>query len=416
VVVVVRRSPALKFVLLVGVMSFFADFTYEGSRSIIGPYLGLLGAGALAIAVITGAGEFLGYGLRLVSGRGADRTGRYWPITIGGYLLQMSVVPLLALARSWQAAALLIIGERVGKAVRNPPRDAILSLAAAEMGYGWGFGVHEALDQFGAMFGPLLVALVLAVSQHDHQDYRWLGRAAIVLLSAGCLVTVAALPLVIRVVAAGLGPVVPTAVTSGALKSPRVQPVFAAFSILSPSWLWVVMPLLALAVLAFALLVSGTRLMRVRRVPTWRSATAGVEGADCYTATGFANPTRRVLATVLHTQAEVRPLAPTGGTGGPAAAPSGPRPGDPGPAGPGPGPADFGAGQAAGTPGRPGPRLGYTSDVIEVVDAYLYRPALRRVMALVRAAKRLQSGRLDAYLACMLIALVALLALVTTLA
>ena len=162
-------SAALKFVLLIGVMSFFADFTYEGSRSIIGPYLGLLGAGALAIAVITGVGEFLGYGLRLVSGRSPDRTGRYWPITIGGYVLQMSVVPLLALAGSWQIAALLIILERVGKATRNPPRDAMLSHAAKEMGYGWGFGVHEALDQFGAMFGPLLVALVLAVSQHDYK-------------------------------------------------------------------------------------------------------------------------------------------------------------------------------------------------------------------------------------------------------
>jgi predicted MFS family arabinose efflux permease len=163
-----QASPALKFVLLVGVMSFFADFTYEGSRSIIGPFLGALGAGALAIAVITGAGEFLGYGLRLVSGRGADRTGRYWPITIGGYVLQMSVVPLLALAGSWQVAALLIILERVGKATRNPPRDAMLSHAAKDMGYGWGFGVHEALDQFGAMFGPLLVALVLALTHHDY--------------------------------------------------------------------------------------------------------------------------------------------------------------------------------------------------------------------------------------------------------
>jgi MFS family permease len=164
-----RASPALKFVLLVGVMSFFADFTYEGSRSIIGPYLGTLGAGALAIATINGVGEFLGYGLRLFSGRGADRTGRYWPITIGGYVLQMSVVPLLALAGSWQVAALLIIAERVGKATRNPPRDAMLSHAAKEMGYGWGFGVHEALDQFGAMFGPLLVALILAVTHHDYK-------------------------------------------------------------------------------------------------------------------------------------------------------------------------------------------------------------------------------------------------------
>jgi hydrogenase-4 component B len=210
-------------------------------------------------------------------------------------------------------------------------------------------------------------------------DYGWLGRVAIVILSAGCLATAALLPLVIRVAAAGLSPVVPAAVTAGARKSPWVvQPVFSGFSILSPSWLWIVMPLLALAVLAVTRLAAGTRMTRVRRVPAWRSATAGVQGADCYTATGFANPTRRVLAAVLHTQSEVRALSPA--------------------------------------PGASGARLGYTSDVVEVVETYVYRPVLRPVMALVRAAKRLQSGRLDAYLAYMLIALVALLALVTALA
>jgi MFS family permease len=163
------RSAALRFVLLVGVMSFFADFTYEGSRSIIGPYLAVLGAGALAVGVVTGFGELLGYGLRLVSGRLSDRTRQFWPITIAGYVLQMSVVPLLALAGSWPVAALLIVLERVGKATRNPPRDVMLSHAASEIGYGWAFGMHEALDQFGALFGPLAVAGVLAVR---HGGYR----------------------------------------------------------------------------------------------------------------------------------------------------------------------------------------------------------------------------------------------------
>lgn len=156
-------SIALKFVLLIGIMSFFADFTYEGSRSIIGPYLGILGASAAAVGIITGLGELLGYGLRLVSGRLSDETGQYWPITIFGYVIQMAAVPLLALAGNWPVAALLIITERVGKATRNPPRDVMLSHAAKEMGYGWAFGVHEALDQFGALFGPLVVAAVLAL-------------------------------------------------------------------------------------------------------------------------------------------------------------------------------------------------------------------------------------------------------------
>lgn len=157
-------SAALKFVILVGVMSFFADFTHEGSRSILGPFLSTLGASAFAVGIITGFGELLGYGLRLVSGRLSDRTQEFWPITIAGYVLQMSVVPLLAFAGSWQMAAVLIVLERVGKATRNPPRDVMLSHAAKQVGgYGWVFGLHEAFDQAGALFGPLAMAAVLAV-------------------------------------------------------------------------------------------------------------------------------------------------------------------------------------------------------------------------------------------------------------
>jgi MFS family permease len=155
------RSTAIRFVLLVGVMSFFADFTYEGSRAVLGPYLALLGASGSAVGIVTGFGEFLGYGLRIASGRAADRTRMFWPITIVGYVIQMTAVPMLALAGSWPAAAALLVLERVGKAIRNPPRDVMLSHAAADMGYGWGFGVHEALDQLGAMAGPLAVAVLL---------------------------------------------------------------------------------------------------------------------------------------------------------------------------------------------------------------------------------------------------------------
>jgi MFS family permease len=169
---------------MVGCMSLFADLTYEGSRSIVGPYLGALGAGAFTISAVTGLGEFLGYGLRLVSGRSADRTGLYWPITIGGYLLQMTVVPLLAVAGSWEVAALLVVLERVGKATRNPPRDAMLSHATKQMGYGWGFGVHEALDQAGALIGPLVLALLLALKHNDYKlAFASLAVPAVIMLS-----------------------------------------------------------------------------------------------------------------------------------------------------------------------------------------------------------------------------------------
>lgn len=177
------KSRALRFVLLIGVMSFFADFTYEGSRSIVGPYLALFGASAVAVAIITGFGELLGYGLRLVSGRLSDHTGKFWPITIFGYIIQMLSVPLLALAGNWQVAALLIIIERIGKATRNPPRDVMLSHAAKEMGYGWGFGVHEALDQSGALFGPLVVAAVLAIRDQYQIAFAVLLIPALITLS-----------------------------------------------------------------------------------------------------------------------------------------------------------------------------------------------------------------------------------------
>lgn len=177
------RSTALKFVLMIGVLSFFADFTYEGSRSILGPFLAVLGASATAVGFVTGFGELLGYGLRLVSGRMADRTGAFWPITIGGYIVQLLAVPALALAHSWPIAALLIILERVGKAARNPPRDTMLSHAAKEIGYGWAFGMHEALDQFGAFFGPLSVAAILTW----RGDYR-LAFAALLLPAVVCFI------------------------------------------------------------------------------------------------------------------------------------------------------------------------------------------------------------------------------------
>ena len=162
------RSRAMRFVLLVGVMSLFADMTYEGSRSITGPYLALLGASATAVGIVAGGGELLGYSLRLVSGRLADMTGRYWPITIVGYVIQMAAVPALALAGSWQAAAILIALERTGKALRNPPRDAMLARATVDIGRGWAFGVHEGLDQLGALIGPLVAAAVLAL-RGDYQ-------------------------------------------------------------------------------------------------------------------------------------------------------------------------------------------------------------------------------------------------------
>jgi MFS family permease len=178
------RRIAVRFVFLIGILSFFADFTYEGSRSILGPYLVTLQASGAVVGIVTGFGELVGYGLRLVSGRWADSTGKYWPITIFGYVVQMTAVPALALSGSWPVAAALIILERAGKAIRNPPRDVMLSHAGQQAGgFGWVFGLHEALDQFGAMFGPLVVAAVLAHQGSYRQAFAVLLVPAVINLS-----------------------------------------------------------------------------------------------------------------------------------------------------------------------------------------------------------------------------------------
>ena len=152
----------MQFVVLLGVVSFFADMTYEGSRGMTGQFLATLGTTAVVVATVAGAGELLGYGLRMLSGRISERTQAFWPITLLGYVVQMVSVPALALAPNWQVAALLILAERTGKAIRNPPRDVMLAHASQEMGYGWGFGLHEAMDQAGALIGPLLMAAIIA--------------------------------------------------------------------------------------------------------------------------------------------------------------------------------------------------------------------------------------------------------------
>ncbi|HYY14054.1 MAG TPA: MFS transporter [Chthoniobacterales bacterium] len=155
------RSAALRFVLIIGVANFFADFTYEGARGVIGPFLGSLGATGAIVGFVAGLGELIGYGLRSVSGYLADRTRRYWLVTFIGYAINMLAVPALALAGNWLVGAGLIIAERTGRAIRKPVVEAMLSHSGKRIGAGWAFGLNEALDQGGAMLGPVIVALVL---------------------------------------------------------------------------------------------------------------------------------------------------------------------------------------------------------------------------------------------------------------
>ena len=152
-----------------GVVSLAADMVYEGARSITGPLLASLGASALLVGVVTGAGEALALVLRLPFGTRVDRSGGYWRATIAGYALTAVCVPLLALTPFLGAAGLavgclLVLAERTGKAVRSPAKSTLLAHAAGPVGLGRGFGVHKALDQVGAFAGPLLVAGIVAAT------------------------------------------------------------------------------------------------------------------------------------------------------------------------------------------------------------------------------------------------------------
>ncbi len=169
----------MRFIVYLGIVSLFADMTYEGAHSIIGPYLKDLGASALQVALIAGLGEMLGASLRFFSGRFADRTRAYWTITFSGYAMNVIAVPALAFAGTWQTAAILIVAERTGKALRGPARDVLLSGATQEVGHGWGFGLHSIMDQTGAVIGPLLMVAAVARSHRFGPPFLWLAFPAV---------------------------------------------------------------------------------------------------------------------------------------------------------------------------------------------------------------------------------------------
>ncbi len=161
------KSP-FTLIILLGLVSLFSDFTYEGARSIIGPYLATLGVSATLVGFVAGLGEFLGYFLRFFSGYLTDRLRKYWAITFAGYFINLFSVPALYFAKTPFQAVSLILLERTGKALRTPARDTILSYATFKIGRGKGFGIHEAMDQIGAFLGPLMVAGILYFTK----DYK----------------------------------------------------------------------------------------------------------------------------------------------------------------------------------------------------------------------------------------------------
>lgn len=176
-------KTAFRFVLVVGIVNLFADFTYEGARSVIGPFLASLGASATVVGFVAGLGEMAGYGLRSVSGYFADKTRKYWVAAFCGYAINMLAVPALALAGNWPLAATFIVAERTGRAIRRPAMESMLSEAGSSIGHGWVFGFNEALDQAGATIGPLVTAFILYRRANYHRAFAVLLIPAVLCLA-----------------------------------------------------------------------------------------------------------------------------------------------------------------------------------------------------------------------------------------
>ena len=184
-------SGAIAFITLMGIVSLFSDLTHEGARSILGEYLSLAGASAAAIGFVSGIGELCGYSLRLISGLIADKTKKYWTLVIAGYVIQVLAIPALALVpeHGWIWACGLVILERVGKAVKKPAKNTLVSFAASEIGTGKGFAYQEFLDQLGAFLGPILLFVTALVKGTD--DLFQTYRISFAVLLVPALITIA---------------------------------------------------------------------------------------------------------------------------------------------------------------------------------------------------------------------------------
>jgi MFS family permease len=275
------RTP-WRVVAWFGVVSLAADMVYEGARSVTGPFLASLGASALLVGLVTGAGEAAALGFRLFSGPLADRSGRYWSWTVAGYAMTVVCVPLMAVApflggAGLAVAATLVVLERTGKAVRSPSKSVLLADAARSVGRGRGFAVHKALDQVGALAGPLLVAGTVALA-----GVTWPGFAVLAVPGVVAMVLLlrlrVALTVEVAVEVAAPGP------RAGAADVPD-GPLPRAFHLLTASCALATFGLLTFGVLSFHLVDAG--LLAIAWVPVVYSAAMGVEAVSAL-ATGFA--------------------------------------------------------------------------------------------------------------------------------
>jgi len=179
-----KMSSNLKLIILIGIVSFFADMTYESARGIIPQYFTYVLSGSVfALGIVIGLGDFLGYSFRSVSGKISDKTRNYWGMMFLGYTINLVAVPLLALANNYIIASILIIMERMGRATRIPPRDYVISTLGSEKKIGSAFAIQNILDQAGAVMGPLIISVLLFYNYGYRDAFLFLAIPAILSIS-----------------------------------------------------------------------------------------------------------------------------------------------------------------------------------------------------------------------------------------
>lgn len=222
-----KGDPSRRSVLALGWVSFLTDVSSDMIYPLLPAFLTkTLGAGPAAVGLIEGVAESTASLTKIASGVWSDRARRRKPIVVLGYAIAAIARPLVAFARLWSQVLAIRFTDRVGKGIRTSPRDALLADIVPGDRRGRAFGLQRAMDNAGAVIGPLAAALLLKLA---FVDERGVFLIAAVPGFAAILVLLLAVP-----ESARRSRIVPASpARGGALPAPfwRVVAIFAFFTL-----------------------------------------------------------------------------------------------------------------------------------------------------------------------------------------
>src|SRR5919106_2321977 len=183
------RLQVSRNVWFLGLTSLFTDVSSEMVASVLPAYLVLqLGVSPMVFGTIDGLYQGIGSVVRWIGGAAADRSRRHKEFAAAGYAVSaLTRLGLLLVGNAWAAITALIALDRIGKGFRTAPRDALISLSASQTNLGAAFGVHRAMDAFGALLGPLAAFAILAASPRAF-DLVFVASFSVAIVGVACIV------------------------------------------------------------------------------------------------------------------------------------------------------------------------------------------------------------------------------------